>query len=257
MRPTPPPFLRGHAYPPARYARNVITRLTGTLESLEANTAVVVPGISDAGSGGVAYELLVPAFLTPRLMLALGGPVTLWTLQYLEGQGQGTSFVPRLIGFASPMQREFFELFTTVKGLGNKRALRAMAIEPGWIARAVMARDARALTELPEIGKRLAETVVAELSGKVERFAALNEAGAAGSPSQGGASRPAPVTLPPIANGTSSIAHLPPAAADAIGALVSLGQTRADAERAVEIVVRREPGLVATPEILRAALGVR
>jgi len=233
----------------------VITRLTGTLESLEANTAVVVPGSGEGGAGGVAYELLVPAFLTPRLMLALGGPVTLWTLQYLEGQGQGTSFVPRLIGFASPMQREFFELFTTVKGLGNKRALRAMAIEPGWIARAVMARDARALTELPEIGKRLAETVVAELSGKVERFASMSEA--ATGPGAAGASRPTPVTLPPIANGTSSLSHLPPAAMDAVGALVSLGQTRADAERAVEIVVRREPGLTATPEILRAALGVR
>lgn len=229
----------------------MITRITGTLESLEANTAVVVP---EGGAGGVAYEVMVPAFLTPRLMLALGGPVTLWTLQYLEGQGQGTSFVPRLIGFASVEQREFFELFTTVKGLGNKRALRAMAIEPGWIARAVMARDTRALTELPEIGKRLAETVVAELSGKVERFAAASEGGAVGA----GASRPTVVTLPAAANGTApSMAHLPPAAADAVGALISLGQTRAEAERAVEIVVRRDPGLMATPEILRAALAVR
>jgi Holliday junction DNA helicase RuvA len=228
----------------------VITRVTGTLESLEANTAVILP----EGAAGVAYEVMVPAFLSPRLVLALGSTVTLWTLQYLEGQGQGTSFVPRLIGFASVGQREFFELFTTVKGLGNKRALRAMAIEPGWIARAIMARDARSLTELPEIGKRLAETVVAELSGKVERFAAVGEGKSGGS--HGGP--PVVVTIPG-ANGTmaANLAHLPAAAADAVGALVSLGQTRADAERAVETVVRREPGLAGTPEILRAALGVR
>ncbi len=240
----------------------MITRLTGTLESLEANTAVVVPGDGSGVGGGIAYEVMVPAFLTPRLMMALGTPITLWTLQYLEGQGQGTSFVPRLIGFASPMQREFFELFTTVKGLGNKRALRAMAIEPGWIARAVMARDARALTELPEIGKRLAETVVAELTGKVERFAAMSEGGPVGTGGAGGAAtaRPTVVVLPSaMTNGSvgNSLAHLPPAAADAVGALVSLGQTRADAERAVEMVVRRDPGLTATPDILRAALGVR
>lgn len=230
----------------------MITRLSGTLESLEANTAVVVP----ESAAGVAYEIMVPAFLTPRLMMALGTTVTLWTLQYLEGQGQGTSFVPRLIGFASVEQRDFFELFTTVKGLGNKRALRAMAIEPGWIARAVMARDARALTELPEIGKRLAETVVAELSGKVERFAALSEGGPVGV----GGAKPTPVVIAPSrADGVANngLAHLPPAAADAVGALVSLGQTRAEAERAVEIVVRREPGLTGTPDILRAALAVR
>jgi Holliday junction DNA helicase RuvA len=228
----------------------VITRLTGTLESLDANLAVIVP----AGAG-VAYEVMVPAFLTPRLMMAVGSTVTLWTLEYLEGQGQGTSFVPRLIGFASVQQRDFFELFTTVKGLGNKRALRAMAIEPGWIARAIMARDARALTELPEIGKRLAETVVAELTGKVERFVAMTEAGPATGPA-GAGPRPTPVELPPITPAAPGVT-LPAAAADAVGALVSLGQTRAEAERAVEIVVRREPALAATPDILRAALAVR
>src|SRR5712671_6350629 len=89
---------------------------------------------------------------------------------YLEGQGQGTSFVPRVLGFATPREREFFELFTTVKGLGNKRALRALAREPVEIAGAIAEKNTRALQELPEIGKRLAETVIAELTGKVEKF---------------------------------------------------------------------------------------
>jgi Holliday junction DNA helicase RuvA len=165
--------------------------------------------------GEVAYEVLVPAFLAERLKSQVGSPVTFTTFQYLESQGQGTSFVPRLVGFQSVAEREFFELFTTVKGIGNRRALRAMAADPAVIARAIMAKDAKGLTKLPEIGKRMAETIIAELSGKVDTFLSTAEvkqldAGAAGQVS----------TEDPISE-------------EAVMALVALGETRADAQTMV------------------------
>ncbi len=69
--------------------------------------------------------------------------ITLTTFQYLESQGQGSSVIPRLVGFQSTAEREFFELFTTVKGIGNRRALRAMAEDPGVIGPEPLHRQRR------------------------------------------------------------------------------------------------------------------
>jgi holliday junction DNA helicase RuvA len=182
----------------------VITRLTGTLEAVDDRAAAVAVG------GGVVYEVLVPAFLAERLKGQVGRAVTLTTFQYLEGQGQGTSFVPRLVGFQSAAERDFFELFTTVKGIGNRRALRAMAADPATIARAIMTKDAKALTKLPEIGKRMAETIIAELSGKVDTFLSTAEV----------------KQLDPAADGETGA---DPVAEEAVMALVTLGETRTDA----------------------------
>lgn len=153
----------------------MITRLTGTLESLDKHGAVIAP----VGQAGVGFEILLPGYLTDFLLTG-GGPtgligrvVTLCTLNYLESQNQGASFVPRLIGFGSAQERSFFELLTSVKGLGNRRGLRALAMEPGMIARAIVERDTRVLQKLPEIGPKLAESIVHELKSKAEPFVAL------------------------------------------------------------------------------------
>lgn len=228
----------------------MLVRIRGTLESLDGTRAVITP----EGQPGVSYEVLIPAYLAERLKGEVapaagsngtppgakpggggGRTITLQTIEYLESPNQGTSFVPRLIGFTSDRERAFFELFTTVKGLGNKRALRALALEPGEIAAAIMARDTRRLTQLPEIGKRLAETIIAELSGKVDTYADLAPASADGQ-------APAKVT---------------PAAEDAVTALVALGETRTEAERIVTRAMQKNPALRATDEILQAALAAR
>lgn len=195
--------------PPA-ILRPMISRIRGTLESIAGNTATIA-----FGEGEIAREVLLPAYLAQALARQDGQSVTLVTLEYLEGQGQGTSFIPRLVGFRSVAERRFFEVFTTVKGLGNKRALRALEAEPIAVIEAIMRKDAKALQELPEIGKRLSETVVAELSGKVE--ALLADLG--WSP---GAIEPKPAARPATT-----------AADEAVLALMALGQTRAEAERKV------------------------
>lgn len=193
----------------------MIARLKGTLDSIEGSAACVTPD-----GGGLTYEVLLPAYLAERLVAKVGQPVALVTLQYLEGQNQGSSYVPRLIGFTAVQERDFFELFTTVKGIGNRKALRAMAVEPAKIARAITTKDARALYELPEIGKRLAETVIAELSGKVDGYLAGSE-------------------IEALDRGSAGAAPLPDAAAEAIVALMGLGETRPEAERLVRRAVDR------------------
>jgi Holliday junction DNA helicase RuvA len=216
----------------------MIVRIVGILEALEGNRAVVAPETPGGVPATLAYEVLVPTYLGQRLAGQVGERVTFQTIEYLESQGQGTSFIPRLLGFATADERAFFELFTTVKGLGNKRALRALAEEPALIAQAIASRDSRRLQALPEIGKRLAETVVAELFGKVDQFA-LPMTG-------GGPAEPRPRT-----RGMSA------AAGEAVEALVSLGESRADAERMVFRTVDRDRDLQTTEQILQASLAAR
>jgi Holliday junction DNA helicase RuvA len=201
----------------------MITRVQGVLESIEGNRAVLAPL-----GAGVAYEILLPAFLAVELAPGTGKTVTLCTLQYLEGQGQGTSYIPRLVGFESALQREFFEVFTGVNGIGNRRALRAMTLPPRTIARAIEERDAKLLATLPEVGKRMAERILAELDGKVAAFIEPSENGV-------GLSR---IEQKPMGqNGTLST----PAMHDAVEALIALGESRYDAEEKVRRAVRNYP----------------
>jgi Holliday junction DNA helicase RuvA len=220
----------------------MLARLRGTLESLSSNTALI------AIDSGAAYEVLLPAVLADDLAARTGSTITLHTVQYLEGQSQGASFIPRLIGFASRDERRFFELFTTVKGLGAKRALRALAAPFPRIAAAVADRDTRFLQTLPEIGKRLAETIVAELHGKVDPFLVPASASSSIEPKSGG--------VPGASIGSDPA--LAASARQAIDALVHLGDSRLDAEELVRRALRdarSEPR--SADDLLAAAFALR
>jgi len=194
----------------------MICRITGTITSVEPPAIVL-----EIEGQGLSYEILTPAYLAVQLANQVGQRVTLITIQYLESQGQGSSFIPRLIGFQHASDRRFFEVFITVKGIGNRKALRAMAIEPARIARAIASRDAAALKELPEIGKRLADTIVAELTGKVDAFLSSSEI-----ESLDAAIKPARA----LASGPHE---------EAIEILVALGETREQADRRVSLALSR------------------
>ena len=215
----------------------MLTRLTGILESVDDALTITV--------GAFAIRAEAPRYLLDRLAEsdAVGGDITLHTRADLESHNQGTSFTPRLIAFATPDERRFFEIFTSVKGLGAKRALRALAIEPAHVAAAVVAKDAKALQQLPEIGKRLAETVIAELSGKVDRFAidiAMDGVGIGGAPRASSAIEPS---------------RLPPAAEEAVAALLALGETRVDAERKIGVALSKAGGDADTQSLIDAVYG--
>ena len=202
--------------------RAMLARVTGTLESVDAGVALVAVG-------DLAYEALLPTHLAESLLLRAGEPITLHTIEHLEAVGQGSAFRPRLLGFASRAERAFFERLTRVKGLGTRRTLRAMARPAGEIAAAITRRDTAFLQSLPEIGTRLAETVVAELHGKVDEFG--------GPPDPAGA----------------GVVTITSAAQQAVAALERLGQSRAEAERLVSRAVDRDPALDSPDAILAAA----
>jgi len=178
----------------------------------------------DAGAG-LTYEVLICACDVERLSRRTGQEVTLHTIHYLEGDPARGSQQPRLVGFLSETDRDFFRLFTTVKGVGIRKALRALVRPPAEVAAAIANKDARLLVALPEIGKRTAEQIIAELSGRADAFA--GEAFAA--PAE----------------------QLPQAAGEALAVLVQLGERRADAAALIERVLAVAPELQSPEEIIQ------
>src|SRR5919199_5833110 len=97
----------------------MITRMTGTLPRvLDEEVRLQV--------GPLEYQVLVPEFVRRQLQTRVGQEVTLHTSQYLEGNPMQGRMVPRLIGFLSPAELEFFELFCTVDKVGTRKAIKAL-----------------------------------------------------------------------------------------------------------------------------------
>jgi Holliday junction DNA helicase RuvA len=141
----------------------MIAAITGRLRSVAETSAQL-----DVGS--LVFELLISAAEAQNLSESIGRDVTFHTLCYLEGDPNRGNLEPRLIGFSDPRDKKFFELFTTVNGIGPRKALKALSVPMPDVARAIESGNTRFLVELPQIGKRLAEQIIATLSGKCGAF---------------------------------------------------------------------------------------
>ena len=144
----------------------MIARIRGNLSSVDEEAAYVE-------AGGMVYQVLVPSNIVASLQKMAGDrpQVEFFTIHYIEGGFNGGHMVPRLIGFLKEEDRDFFRVFTTVKGVGVKKALRSFSLPTAQIVRAIETGNRSLLMTLPEIGARTAERVIAELKGKLARFA--------------------------------------------------------------------------------------
>ncbi|HEY6293362.1 MAG TPA: Holliday junction branch migration protein RuvA [Terriglobia bacterium] len=123
----------------------------------------------------LCYEVLVPSGIVSRLRQTppdeRPNPLTFYTIYYIDGGLGGGHLTPKLVGFLDPLDREFFESFTTVPGVGFAKALKCLIRPMNEIAQAIERGDARFLQELPGIGPKMAERIGTELRGKMAKFA--------------------------------------------------------------------------------------
>ena len=146
--------------------------------------------------GGVGY--LVAA--TPSAVRKANGAEEVVVETYLHVRED----IMQLYGFADREERELFVQLLTVNGVGPKVALAIVSGSPaGELRRAIVLEDIARFMAIPGIGKKTAERIVLELKEKLG-------AGA------------------PEAIAPTSAAHT-----DARDALVELGYTLVDAERAL------------------------
>ena len=143
----------------------MIARLTGQLDEVGEGRVILAVG-------PVAYEVLVAPVAADELRPRLGQRFTLHVLQYFDGNPAYGQMIPRLVGFLTETEKRFFVRYVSVQGIGIAKGLRSLVRPVGQIAQAIESRDVRYLSELPGIGKRTAEKMIAELCGKLDEFAA-------------------------------------------------------------------------------------
>ena len=144
----------------------MITRITGKLVQLNETEAVLAVGAFE-------YSVYIPEFVRRQLQALVGEDVSLRTIEYLEGNPQKGRLTPRVVGFMSDAEREFFDLICSVDGLGVKKALRAIVRPVREVARAIEEQDTKQLSALPGIGPSMAERIVAKLRRKMAKFALM------------------------------------------------------------------------------------
>ncbi len=148
----------------------MISRITGTV--IEKRNAGLL-----LENGGVVYELLVPPAVLKAMEVSLvpGNKASLVTYHYY--QVEPSRSVPVLIGFQNEVEREFFEKFITVSGVGPKAACKALVESFSSIAGAIDSGDVSFLKTLPGIGDQRARLIIAKLQGKVGKYGLIRDEG--------------------------------------------------------------------------------
>ncbi|APW63079.1 Holliday junction branch migration protein RuvA [Paludisphaera borealis] len=208
----------------------MITQIRGVLRSVndEALTLAVEP---------FELEVLIPEHTRRQLQGKVGESITLHTTFYIEGQAMGGKMVPRLIGFLSPVDREFFDTFCSVDGVGVRKALRAMVRPVRELARTIQEQDVKVLATFPGIGEAMAERIVAKLRRKVGIFALIVTPEGAGPLSH--------------ANGEAENAE-PDVVRDTFSALLSVGHSEMEARAALDRVLSGKKKFKSVADMIEA-----
>lgn len=144
----------------------MITKITGPLVRLDDDSAAIAIDAFE-------YQVFIAESTRRQLQTQAGETISLHTIFYHDGDPSRGRVTPRLIGFMSEVERQFFELFCSVDGVGAKKALRAMVRPVQDIAVMIEEQDAKGLASLPGIGAATAERVIAKLRRKMSKFALL------------------------------------------------------------------------------------
>lgn len=193
----------------------MISQLSGRLATKDLDHVELVT------DGGVGYEVAIPLSAYEALPKA-GETATLHTHLVVREDGW------QLYGFATPYERGVFRRVLDAKGVGPALALGMLsALSAERLVRAIREKDVATLQSVPRVGRKKAEQLVLDLADKLDMLGAQPSAG------------PRPESA---------------GAEDAIRALVSLGYTLAEAEKAVRLALDANGHAQSATELIRNAL---
>lgn len=174
---------------------------------------------------GIRFRLDIPTS-TARTLTAGSGAVTLLTrLSFNTNEG---TF--QLFGFATEAERECFDIFTSINGIGPRKGLMILSqIEIAPFANAIISNDVRYLSNIKGVGKKTAERLVVELREKMVPY--IRSAPASGAVLPGGDN-----------------------VRDAVDALMVLGVRPAVAEKAIAEAVKELGAEARTEELIKVGL---
>lgn len=195
----------------------MIVQVAGTLITKELDHVEIMT------EGGVAYELAVPLNAYETLP-KVGERCMLHTYLVVKEDGW------QLFGFTSSYERRVFQKVLGAKGVGPALALGLLSsLTAERVVRAIREKDIAVLQSVPRVGRKKAEQMILDLADKLDQ---LQASGVETGVGRGGS----------------------PSRADAIRALVSLGYSNTDAEKAVRGALETGAKGASAPELIRAAL---
>ena len=165
--------------------------LNGELAYRDASTCVI-------DCGGVGYKLTVSLLTSEALSSRLGKTTKLYT--HLAVREDGIE----LFGFASPEEKECFNLLTSVSGVGPKAAINILSVmTPDKLSLAICTEDVKAIAKAQNVGAKTAARIVLELKDKISK-----DAMSAFPTSSGTERKSAPVTSAAFSEAAEALAVL-------------------------------------------------
>ena len=194
----------------------MISQVSGRLATRDVERVEITTG------GGVTYEVAIPLG-TFEALPARGDQVTLYT--HLVVRDDEWS----LYGFGSAHERAVFRRLLAATGVGPALALGMLSrFNADRLVRAIREKDVETLQSVPRVGRKKAQQLVLDLADKLDDLTPEGSPGAA-----------------PSAPGVDH----------AVRALVSLGVTQLDAEKAVREAVAAGGFKGDLAALIRDALG--
>ena len=132
----------------------MIGRLSGVVDYISEDHIIIDVG----GVGYIVYVTQITISNSPKL----GEKISLFTELIVKED------LLQLVGFISPVEREWYKLLTSVQGVGSKAALALLGQIPIQVlSRAILLEDSTTITSAQGIGPKIAKRLVVELKGKV------------------------------------------------------------------------------------------
>jgi len=146
----------------------MISKVSGILKEKRQNSVII-------DVSGMSYEVFIPEIIMKSLDTMVGPDRRIELITYHYLQIDTVRGVPFLIGFINEVEKEFFEKFITVSGIGPKAAIKALSVPISVIAQAIDEGNLSLLKSLPRVGEQKAREIVAKLQGKVGKFGLIRD----------------------------------------------------------------------------------
>ncbi len=146
----------------------MISQITGNIDHVSDNTLTL-------SVSGLSYEVYIPTAIMNNVTNRFTKNTQISLVTYHYYQTDPSKSIPILIGFSNRIEKDFFEKFITVSGVGPKAAVRALSQPIPQIAQAIDGGDLPFLKSLPGIGEQRAKEIIAKLQGKMGRFGLIQQ----------------------------------------------------------------------------------
>ncbi len=195
-------------------------------EYIKGTLIEATPSHATLETQGIGFSLLIPLSNFSKLP-AIGTSVTLFASFVVREDSQ------KLFGFLTRHERDLFESFIDVSGIGPKTALCLVGhMEIGDLQAAISQGNTQVICKIPGIGKKTAERLVVEMRDKIKKGIGKSSA------------------LHPLQDSSGEQGVV----ADAISALVNLGYNSAQAQKAIKAALAKIQGEPELAKLITSAL---